>query len=1028
MRARPRFPLPAEFASKVNLKLNAAVESAFADAMSGTEVSSANDLSARVRKQLEKMPDPEPVLVESGAQRKPSVVMDGNPKESEAVAWLTDPKFIYRRETHRGRQEAANQIIGVFGNNLLNALNFVRNADPASGVTDSIAEVTAAEIANRAQERVLEAKNPIDRREWSNLRDDAIRLAKGKLSSEGQGLQAGNQVRDILGAGAAVFEYEDRARTLRDRKLAKKFPEIVSTKIKDWLYTSGQRAVAEIKKAMADADNVVAREMKAARRDYARTWAEIMQDSAKAQGNHRMEIYRRILAHPALKGIDTKAALELANLLGRAWERERMNIFRREFAKVVKLPEVTEEDMAKLEASIPEFIKQINLGLWDNEAFRNAIAPKYGVKPVSDEASRRIYAAAQEAQDAPEGAQRQTKYRNVAQMIARESGVPIGDMIRGWWYASVLSGAGTQARNFIGNASQLVDNFTAFSARGPKDVPRLISGMLRGMMQNASGEFGAILKRGQESGGRVAEDIRDPGSAAEVMAKDKRTMAKLFASSRYVGRFMAAVDSFFYAANAEMMAEFMAVRQGREDGVTSSEEMDRYVSELLKTRPEDIAAAEAQAQAEAAEGKLADKAPGTVKRRTFEILAQSRPLDIRQEMHRYALEATLNNHPEGVLGAIANSIIALRSKYPVLTPIVPFVRISANVTNILLDHSPAGLVKLIAARPDSVLLPGIGDFVRYPKRRLSVEQWQQLRAKVFISSAIAMGLALKAALDLDDDEPAFQITGSLEGLTPAQRQQLEQEGVKRYQVRFGKNGFDYRQTPYALMFAMIGNYLDGVRYGKFDEKEDSVRLASVLAAGHGVIVDQSFLSGLQTILDRGPSGGNGQLGDRIGQQLASTVGGMTPRMLKDIDQIVNPDLKQAKGFWENLVRETPVARWSLRDRRNVLGEVVQRPAYPWTWSYSGPSDDPVWQVLQRKAQAGVFLPVPSASARVLQNGTRVKMTDEQFDEYIRITGEGYRKEIEKNLGAIDKMSPKDFETWIKKHLDPIREQARSRVR
>ncbi len=958
---------------------------------------------------------------------EPSITMDGERQQSEAVSWLKDPEYSYRKETEKGRLEAANKIIEIYGDDLQGALNFVRRAGEGSGLTASIAEVTAAQIANKAQEKAFAAKNVIDRRAAEALRDAAIVTAKGGLSSQGQGLQAGKQVGEVLGAGAAVAQYQQMVQTKLDKFFKNKFPGVVSTKIKDWLHTAGQQAVQEMKDAMAQADNVVARVMKQARADYGTTWSEIMQDSAKAQDGHRKEIFRRILSHPKLQGLSRAEALEIANLLGKAWEKQRLAIFRREFAKVIKLPNVAEADMVKLKASIPKFIQQINLGLWDNEAFRNAIAPQFGQNPVSEDASRSIYKAAQEAQDAPEGPQRQTKIRRVAQLIAKESGVPIGEIIRGWWYASVLSGIGTQGRNFLGNTSQLVDNFVAFSVRQPDAIPRLISGLLRGMAQNASGEFGSILLRGQEASGRMAEDIRKPSSAAETMSQDKRLWAKVFSNSKYVGRLMSAVDSFFYASNAEMMANFMAFRKGKMEGASTREEMNQYISEALKVDPnsKEWMDAQAQAEKEAAAGLLADKHIGTINRRRIQILNESRPLDIQQDTHRYALEATLNNEPEGVLGAVASSLIQLRSKYPALTPIIPFVRISANVTNMLLDHSPAGVVKLLLARPEGFQLPIIGDSLRYPKRHLTEEQFRQLTAKVVVSSIVMMGLAIKAAMDLDDDKPDFQITGSMDSLTTAKRKQLEEEGIRPYQIRVGGVGLDYRQTPGALMLSMLGSWLDGVRYSKFDEKEESVKLAALMAAGHGVIVDQSFLSGLQGILDRGPNAGSG---DKWARSLANAIGGVIPRMAKDIDRMVNPTVAQAKGFWDNLLKETPVARWSLATQKNILGEDIQRPAYPWSWAGSANNTDPVWKALNDKAQQGVFLPAVSASARVLQNGTRVKMTDDQFERYQVETGKQYRKALEKDLGRIEQMTPQEFDQWIKTTLTPIRERVRSQIR
>jgi hypothetical protein len=55
------------------------------------------------------------------------------------------------------------------------------------------------------------------------------------------------------------------------------------------------------------------------------------------------------------------------------------------------------------------------------------------------------------------------------------------------------------------------------------------------------------------------------------------------------------------------------------------------------------------------------------------------------------------------------------------------------------------------------------------------------------------------------------------------------------------------QTPGALMLAMIGNYFDGIRYGNLDKGALDVKLATAMAAGRNVIIDQQFLSSLADI-------------------------------------------------------------------------------------------------------------------------------------------------------------------------------------
>ena len=951
-------------------------------------------------------------------------------KVTTAVSWVGPTTQTYAATDDASRIQAATEFVDFFGDDLEAAQKAVNEGRITGAVTMQMSQLISTELVNRFGDRAMKRPNVIDAFDDAMRARQSLEAVRGELSVAAQSLQAGQTGNKMLGGGFYLVEWMNRMALEQARRLAGKFPSVTADRLKLWLEQAARDAVKVAERLARDADALVSKALNRARQDYGETWREIMTKAATRQGDIQDILFEAVSEHPLLQNLPQDARIELAVLLGRAWTRERNKLIRIELEKATAVPGVSAADKAKLLSELPELIRLLNLGLLDFPAFLNAMAPKYGVRAMTAEGARAIYDLGQTAQAKPEGAQQNTAIQEVYREIARRMGVPLSDVLTSYWYASVLAGMGTQGRNFLGNAALLLDNFIAFSARSPLNTFRFIGGFLRGMRMNAQGEFGAVLKRGQGSDALVGADVRGAGNTLEAIANDQSAWLRFFGNFKYVSRFMIAVDSFFYAANAEMQATFSAIQHGREAGLTGAE-LDKFVSDLLAVDPESDAykMADIQAHQEAADGLLADHHEGTIARRRNEILRFSRPPEIQQEMKRFGLEATLNQEPEGLIGGIANAILKLRAEQPWLTFIVPFVRISANVTNMLLDHSPAGLLKLVLARPEGYLT-GLPDKLRYRNARLTPEQWEQLRAKVIISHAVMMALAMKAAAEVDDDDPDFQVTGTFRGLTPEQRRQLEAQGIKPYQVRIGGVGFDYRQSPGALLLATLGNWLDLVRYTKFAEKENKaeLQLAAVLAAASAVIVDQQFLSGIATLIGTSASGAQEMaLWDKLLRTGARTVGGLIPQFTKELDTWVEPNMKQAQGFFQLLQREVPIARWSMDNQANVLGQPIERRRTPTSWLISGAPDDPLWQVLGEKAQAGVFIPVVSASATVLRNGKRVKMTDETFDKYQREVGTRYEKVLRQNIDRIKGMTPPEFDRWIKRTTEPIREAVRRRL-
>jgi hypothetical protein len=310
-------------------------------------------------------------------------------------------------------------------------------------------------------------------------------------------------------------------------------------------------------------------------------------------------------------------------------------------------------------------------------------------------------------------------------------------------------------------------------------------------------------------------------------------------------------------------------------------------------------------------------------------------------------------------------------------------------------------------------------------REMTVAEWQQLRASVALSNIVAIGILMAVLSEEDEEDPWIQVTGSMRGIPPNKKFQLQEMGVKPYHININGAAFDYRLTPGALLLAMIGNFMDARKYGKKDEDAWGP-LEAVMSAGHGVIIDQQFLSGLAGLLNSGGQGAGKSMVTRLFEGAGRMTGGFIPSITKEIDSWVNPTIPQADGFLETFQRQVPVWRWSLDPPiRNALGEPIERPRLPWGRVVSFDKDlDPVWEVLREKSRKGVFIPTVSKAAKI--NGK--PMTDAQFDKYQTITGRLYRQKLLADLPRLRRMTPAQTKEYFDKEFGRLREQARNQIR
>jgi len=505
-----------------------------------------------------------------------------------------------------------------------------------------------------------------------------------------------------------------------------------------------------MRKSMKSADNVVSRELRREVRDMAATWREIIESSEAVQGDFRRALYAAVFNHPKLQGISPAGAMEVVNLLADEWERQRLRIFREHFRKEVKLPGVRESVIDRLEDAIPDIVKQANVGLLDNAAFRNAVAPKFGVARFDGETAKAVYKLAQEAQAVPAGVVRNRLLSQMVDAIRRSDTIRASEVFRDYWYAAMLSGIRTQVDNGLSILNGTLTTALAF-AKNPKSAKLLTAAYGRGLAE-AAADFVPILKGERWRLHNI--DTERPASALESLLKSQNLAAKALGSFAVVSRLINALDHLNSLSTRQAMIAWALHR------------MDpQQADALLSVSPQDIADARERAIQEGTPKSL-------LRNRVREILEERIPTEVIISATDLGRQASFQNVPTGILGHFYQFLRKL-DDVPYLggfTRIISgtaFARYAINYTNDILNYlPPVGLTRWYLSSPTVA------------KMEMTPESRDLILAKSAFGTLLAAAAAAAFLGDDDDDEKkrAIDITGSFRSLPTSKRNQLLAEG------------------------------------------------------------------------------------------------------------------------------------------------------------------------------------------------------------------------------------------------------------
>lgn len=773
-------------------------------------------------------------------------------------------------------------------------------------------------------------------------------------------------------------------------------------------------------------------------------WREVFTSQATTQRQWELDVYHSIRQHQALQGLTHAEAVSLSREMSKAWQRERRKVWNRELTKqLTKIGALKPKARAKVMNSTPRLLQLINLGAFDSAAFRDAVAQEWGIKNLASPEAKRLKALAAQMQTAPEGLPRRKLAQQFIEGLQDLTKLTKAEILENFWTASVLSGWRTHTDILLGALNGMEDvglgSLVTAARTGNKDVAfRAIGRMLanlptamqealhhlvtgdRSMMRNYDAEVKSALEDGHKMMQNAGRQLIAKGGLAKAPG----------AFMELIGRMLTAWDhvnstSTFEGAKMMALAEHPALYQA-----------------ALQIGPRERANAQAQARAELTAGaapanyteRLQERA------RAKEILDAGVPTEIIAQATEIGRDAALQGDPTGIgwaamaavryiTGTIPDmSIKALQESGKDTRMLIGAIRRASTYARILTGTKFARTVAHSVNRTLSYA-PGLG-LVRFAEGGMKGAKADILVAKQLLGTAV--GLVLLAMFrGKDDDEEGIE--GSWEGLTPQQRSQLYSEGKQPKTVwvrnKAGKIvSFNYNQWGLAGILSTVGGMEDQRRYHGHN-KSDLTVLANGLTAGMMAWSEKAQLQGLQTIWG-GSAYSSGDIADSLASRLnryaAQTVGGLVPRIFKDVDAVISPELHSSTEWWAKWAAQVPMVReLSTGVRVDIFGADIKLDRTPLSRVVLVGTGAPEYRTLGRLNERDVWLPDPSTGVRAvkLPDGTRRKMSAQEMNRYQRATGAGYKTFILTEGERLLAMPDDQAREVISKRTKVIRDQA-----
>ena len=707
-------------------------------------------------------------------------------------------------------------------------------------------------------------------------------------------------------------------------------------------------------------------------------------------------------------GIDKTTAVSLAKEI----EAEFNKIVKEERSKAIKSD--TGLTTTKSKKAIKEVVEKDNLSDTDIDS---VIDKEFKVEDLTPAEKEKLAKLGKERDARPEGYLESEKTIEMMSMLESRGKINKGDLFFALWYSSVLSGPQTQFLNFFANSMNIAmeQGVTAIEQavvnKNSKAIPQAIVGLLKGMKKGGD-EMAQTLKTGQAPS-KTTSKIETPGILEERTFKGGKFNPINY--YKYVGRFMSAIDAAAYVAVQNSMTRELASEIAKNEGLTKQEFRDRveHLSGSKEAREDALVQAETEIDAiEESEGKFSKMERNRrIRSRASEIVESQLDPDIAEGAKSFAEFVTFNYKPRGRMGYIAELLSTAGQKIPAFKLVVPFTNIVANVLNQQLDYTPYGLYRAGRSRVKGID-PKSSDVIQSEKQR------NRTAIKSVMGTTMMTGLYLMvlAAREEDEENPWFDITGK----GPADYNKRNQEfnrGWKPFSIKIGDTYISYQYTPMGAGLSWLGNWADNEKYKDLESKDMMTKMAYGMSSAAQSITEMSFLTGLAGLFEFLTSESDPERNaEKLIKSSVLIPGSFIPNLFKQTDKFFAPDLYETRDIQSALINEVPILRHTggNKEKLNILGDSVEK-----TGNRFYTVSDNIDPIFTMFADKGYFAPGTSTHQKLGDYSIKGEdntsdMTDDEFREYIKISGGNIKKRINEDMDELKKLSKEDFKEDVHK--------------
>jgi hypothetical protein len=792
-------------------------------------------------------------------------------------------------------------------------------------------------------------------------------------------------------------------------------------------------------------------------------WREIFDRPLSNQREWRQQLFDTLRADPALANLSPAEVRDLAAEIDRIWNTKREAAFKA-LAKRMNLPGAREGVKEKIAESAPALIRYINSGAFNDVNFRNAIADKFGVPQLDEARVDEVIALVQKAQEAETQVERNKYMVQAIRLMQEGMKAELGEVISNYWVTSVLSGFATlfdMAMSVL-NGARVMTQFSAdaiirqrdfkLAGRAAKNYFQSLGNAILestyyfvsgdpSMLDNYQFTLNTYLREGSAAA--------NPFDYFERIIKDpsKPSWAKIvpyyFAGLQ---RIMTAFDHINSTSTAQGTLEH-ALAYNR-----------KLFGDARMPSEQDVAAARAKAvQLAGGDRTFAQKRKVTAYTRQIlnEEFNKTYPgiLDEAKDIGRIA---AYQNDPTGIGGLIYHTLLGLTNKAVKAAGdfrdegralgeaqgiVSKFMRefmyiLAVNSRNI----SGTRFVRFVGNRVNELIsfTPGAGFLRLYekdtsPTRRAMLLQNQAVG--ILLGTWVVATLLRMMDDEEDDEKRGFRVSGSWQGLTPDRKNQLRANNMTPNSVQIWDGekwvNFNYTPWPVASLLATVGNLADMKKYHpeRWGAKEPLDRILAAAWAGAFSFKDLSAISGFMDMF--GASAYSGDPVDSavkwLGKFSSNYVGGVVPRMLKDIDMIMDPKARKPTDIMGHFIKEVPFYRRTEAGGErmyNIFGEQVELNRLPWRRVVTASRPEREYQILAELNNRGLFLGVANPDNRTVGYGaSRRELTDEEAERYSVETGKRYRQFILDQGERLLEMPEERAKEFISRRTEALRNAA-----